>query len=140
MIDKHTGRIRFDGGLMVTPLTLIDDLAQFLDMEKDAVIANGPWKTFSIRNMSLAGRPISLSILFEDNRIRELHLSCESGYRSWDDYSFAKESQTKVANDQLLEELLGMKPPQSFSWGIIESSLDIKSGDAGIVVRYGGRG
>ncbi len=87
--------------------------------------------------MSLARRPISLSISFEDNRIRSLHLSCVSGSNSWADYSSAKESETKAANDRLLEDLLGMKPPKSFSWGIVESSFDSKTGDAGIVIRYG---
>ena len=137
MINIQTGRICFDGGFTVTPLTVTDDLVGFVDMEKDKLLENGPWKTFSIRNMSLAGSPISLSISLEDNRIRSLHLSCVSGSNSWADYSSAKESETKAANDRLLEDVLGMQPPQSFPWGVAESLLDSKTGDAGIVIRYG---
>jgi hypothetical protein len=137
MIDTQTGRICFDSGFTVTPLTVIDDIAGFVDFEKDKVLENGPWKTYSIRNMSLCGRPISLSISFEDNRIRSLHMSCASGSESWADYSTAKEFEIKAANDRLLEDILGMKPSQCFWWGIVESSFDSKTGDAGIVIRYG---
>ena len=140
MIDIQTGRICFDGGFAVTPLTVINDLAEFVDMGKDKLLENGPWKTFSVWNMSLAGRPISLSISFENNRIRSLHLSCVSGTNSWADYSSAKASKTKAANDRLLEELLGMNPPQNFPWGVAESSFDSKTGDAGIIIRYESEG
>jgi len=137
MINVQTGQISFDGGVTISPLTVIDDLCDSVDLEGDKMLENGCWKTFLVRGRSLAGRPVSFLALFENGGIRSLHVSCVSGFDSWAEHSTANESEVKAANDKLLEELLGREPPYRFPWGTAESVFDSKTGDAVIVIRYG---
>jgi len=115
---------------------MVDDVGACIDTAKGETLENGKWQTLSFRNMSLDGHPVSLSMSFESDRIRFIHLSCRSNATSWADYSPEKEAEVKTANDKLLKKLLHKKPPYRFSWGIVESSFDGKTGDAGIFIRY----
>ncbi len=136
MIDTKTGEICFDSGFCLNPLTTIKDLSHYVDVAKDKIVDNGLWKSYVIRNISLAGHLVSLSVSFEDDRIKALHISCSSGLESWADYSHDNQSIAKTTNDKLLEELFDCNSPYQFSWGIAESSFDTKTGDACIVITY----
>ncbi len=136
MIDTKLGRIYFDSGFCLNPSTTIDDLCHYVDVAKDKIVENGLWKSYVIRNISIAGHPVSLSVSFKGDRIQILHLSCSSGLESWADYSSDNQFTVKMTNDKLLEELFGRNAPYRFSWGIAESSIDTKTGDACIVITY----
>jgi len=135
MIDTQTGRICFDGGLIVFPSTLIKDLAGFEDIK--LTIDNGPWKRLSIRKILLAGQKISLSIAFYNNLISSLEMACSiDGYDSWENYSLEKEADRMKLNDQLFEKLTGLKPPQDFHWGSIKSLFDPRGGCSVLFIKY----
>jgi len=53
---------------------------------------------------------------------------------SWDDWSEAKELQSKVEYDHWLTSEIGTR--RVFSWGNIEAYFDAKGGGSGIVLRY----
>jgi hypothetical protein len=58
----------------------------------------------------------------------------QSGMLSWDDWSEAKELQSKVEYDHWLTSEIGTR--RVFSWGNIEAYFDAKGGGSGIVLRY----
>ena len=135
MIDTQTGRIYFDDGLIVSPSTVVKDLAGFEDFK--LTVDNGPWKSFSIRKILIAEQEISLSIAFYNNLISSLEMACSiDGYDSWENYSLEKEADRMKLNDQLFEKLTGLKPPQDFHWGSIKSLFDPRGGCSVLFIKY----
>ena len=134
MIDTKTGNVSLDNGVQFGATTVVEDLSSQAEVEK--VVENGIYQTYALRGVSLAGESIALLFMFEQNVLRSVDFGCSAGRSSWADVSVERERQRKRQNDQLLVKLLKARAPYKFSWGTIESTLDVKTGDASIVLRY----
>jgi hypothetical protein len=54
---------------------------------------------------------------------------------SWDKWSEDKELKRKAQHDELLKNAIG-NPPYKYSWGLISSNYDPRSGTSNIVLNY----
>ncbi len=136
MFDRITGQLFFKEGLIVGPTLTPEAITSYIDQEKDKVVENGNWKTYTIRNITIYGYSVSLLTVFKMDQIESLRLSCVSNRNSWASYSPAEEIVVKKKTERLLKKILGTQLSGQFPWGSVESLYDIKTGDAGIFIRY----
>lgn len=129
MIEKETGRIKFDK-FTLFPRMELDDF--FAGVDKDEIVS------FSRNsNIELYLKPqksknsffiVRLFFECDNKRLKYVLLSAQddNSIPSWDTWSRENELERKVRNDVWLQEELGV-PPYKFTWGMLESVFDEKA-------------
>ncbi|MDR1180757.1 MAG: hypothetical protein LBL13_02100 [Bacteroidales bacterium] len=79
-----------------------------------------------------------LTLIFEPSGMicmALLHMLIDDIPLSWDEWSEAKELERKMKHDELLKNAIG-NPPYKYSWGLISSNYDPRSGSSNIALNY----
>ena len=137
MINTKTGEILLGDWPSVSSKTVLNDLTQLKDFKMDLTVENGIYKRFFIGQVQIAKTDFFASLAFESDRLKSISLSLAAEHASsWGDWSHEKEKKTKVLHNKFLQEQFNSVPPYKLAWGSVESCLDVKTGDARIIVTY----
>ena len=75
-------------------------------------------------------------IYFDKNDIIDsVSFSMQETIPLWENWSKDEEQKLKIKHDEWLANCLGL-PPYKYSWGTIESGIDIHNSTSIIVIRY----
>lgn len=130
-IDTSTGSIEFRGGRLDPALTKNAFLSTPFASEAVVTVDNGPWVTYDLKLEDAA----AASVVFEDQRLREVRLAITDPEESRGDWTETVELARKERHDTWLREELGDIRGR-FAWGSVESVFDPRALCSQIIIRY----
>ena len=137
MIDAESGRILIEGDVpfSVAPgLTRNAFLAATAVRPVEALVENGPWKSYSFR-CRILNRDWALGLTFKGETLHTVAMALATANESWSNWSEAEERRKLAEHDELLNTALGA-PPYTYPWGQIRSTFDRKTGGSSISIQY----
>jgi hypothetical protein len=139
MIDPSNGTFSIDDAeISVSPLlTMAEFLSSTLGKGAQSRGSNDGWSRWNFRT-TVHGRKFAFTLFFHGRGLSMVHFAPIVGNESWANWSVGAEQTRKLEYDRLLVEILG-SPPYEFPWGSATAGIDLKTGDACMVVRYVGK-
>ncbi|HVX91575.1 MAG TPA: hypothetical protein VHC20_08300 [Candidatus Paceibacterota bacterium] len=137
MIDRATGALRFNDGVVIDP-TLTR--AQFLQMRPgetcDVSVRNEPWCSWRVTRLTSGGRVFIAVVQFRGEELQSVELveSDLVGFGDWKDWSEARELEDQRRYAIFLSSELGSR--RSFPWGTTSAIYDARSGGSFIKISY----
>jgi hypothetical protein len=137
VIDRTTGALHFDDGVVIEP-TLTR--AQFLQMQPgetlDLSVQNEPWCSWRVTRLRSAGRVFIAVVQFRGEELQSVELveSDMVGFGDWKDWSEARELEDQRRYATFLSSELGSR--RSFHWGTTSAIYDTRSGGSFIKISY----
>ncbi|MFC3123053.1 hypothetical protein [Agaribacter flavus] len=111
-------------------------LSSELKNDLGKLVHNGEFRSYYTSKYDVQGKSFVFRIYFESGVLKSVALSPVSGQPSWDAVEEAKLKQDKDDNDKWLLDKFSLKAPSSFTWGVLESVLDMKGGSSKIIMRF----
>ncbi len=104
----------------------------------EILMCNEPWCSYRLPAVALRESRVRVTLQSENQTLRAIGLVHDTPQLrlSWVDWSEAREHQRKAFHDAWLASREVDAPVGRYSWGKIESCLDIKTGDSGICITY----
>lgn len=139
MICNRTGEIKFSN--ITQSLNARMEKSNFLASPfKNEILRDDSHTTSSIyvlNTMDLWNKKVNVTLIFDQSdKLFMVRMSLSTGVaKSWENWSEDSEKKLKVAHDNFLEQHLGL-PPYDYSWGVIGSNYDPRSGSSMITIRY----
>lgn len=92
---------------------------------------------YVLNTMDLWNKKVNVTLIFDQSdKLFMVRISLSTGVaKSWENWSEDSEKKLKVTHDNFLEQHLG-SPPYDYSWGVIGSNYDPRSGSSMITIRY----
>lgn len=139
MIDRSTGSLHFDDGIVIGPALT---RTQFLNMQvgetREVSVKNEPWCSWRVTRLKAGGRMFIAILQFQSEQLQSVELveSDQVGFGDWKDWSEAHELENLQRYEEFLTRELGSN--RSFTWGSAKASYDARSGGSSISIAYRG--
>lgn len=138
MIDKNTGKIRFEEPpFELGPETTRSDfLASDVARQSHTIVENEPWHSWGLPRMR-SGLTFAVSVYFEGERLKRVFLADADdrfGVR-WEDVTAEKLQAQMESHDQWLSEYCHIEQGWH-PWGSVSSIFDNKGGGCDIMIAY----
>ncbi|NPC91997.1 hypothetical protein HOO54_07160 [Bacillus sp. WMMC1349] len=132
MIDKITGSVILENGSIVLNSKMSLEIFMTTSLYKGGTIDNN----YLLKDtQEINGKSFSLTVFFNNGKLKEVHLSEIMNGLSWDNWTENIEMEKKKSHDQWLLSVLG-KEPYHYSWGHVASIFDKKGCISLIILRY----
>ncbi|MFS0653841.1 hypothetical protein [Bacillus sp. 179-C3.3 HS] len=132
MIDKTTGSIILDNVNKVINSRMSSEVFKTTSLYKGGIIHTN----YQLIDTHLInGKEFLITLFFDNEKLKEVHLSEFINGLSWDNWTEDVELAKKKSHDQWLLTSLGEKP-YDYSWGYVESIFDKKGCVSSIIIRY----
>ena len=132
MLDKTTGSLLVGSNkVLLSPNMLIENFIKI-------PLYNGGniGISYSVKNpQDIDGKTFIITIYFDNQKLKEIHLSEFFNGLSWDGWTEDNEIKKKKSHDEWLASILG-EDPYMYSWGTVESVFDKKGCVSSIIIRY----
>lgn len=137
MIDRATGALNFDDGVVIEPaLTRAQFLLVPTGEAREVWVRNEPWCSWRVTRLKAGGRAFLAVLQFRGEELESVELveSDQVGLGDWKDWSEAHELESKRRYAELLLRELGAR--RSFDWGSASAIYDARSGGSFISIAY----
>lgn len=132
MIDQLTGSIILDNGNIVLNSEMTLETFMTSSLYKGGMVDNN----YILKDkQEINGKSFSLTLFFNNEKLKEVHLSKVINGLSWNNWTEDEEIAKKKSHDQWLLTVLGNES-YHYSWGNVESVFDKKGCVSSIILRY----
>ena len=137
MIDIKNGRIKFniDSDLIKNGLTKSEFMKSVL-FDEVLKTDDYAYTNYYLKLQHIGLETFTVDLLFNENDVIDsVYISMRDSIPHWENWSKDEELKLKVKHDRWLADYIGL-PPYKYSWGTIESVIDIHDNTSSIVIRY----
>jgi hypothetical protein len=137
IIDKNGTIIIQNLGITITPEFTVDDLNSNPHFETFKYGgSNDDYTRYYLWNELIIGDlPFTANLYFYKNKISSIHMSCLTFKNLNEDFWSVINELTQKKHEELIIAQHG-GTQKLYSWGVVYTSKDVKSGYAGIGIRY----
>jgi hypothetical protein len=132
------GIIRLYEDLIIKPGFSLKDMMPVAQKHSITLsVANEPkYVSYKTPKLKFHGKDVIATTYFEDQIIKRVTLYISDNSRGWADFDNIDQGNKKREQDAWLKKIIGTDPPYNYTWGIIESVFNTKSGFCQVVVSY----
>ncbi len=132
------GKIKADKwGFEITSKTSENDfLSSEIKNDIHILVDNGDYKSYYTEPYEVYSKLFVFRVYFEKGLLVSITLSPAGKKPSWDNVEKDALLLDKANNDNWLKNQFSILAPTSFSWGTLESVLDLRGGSSTLVLRY----
>lgn len=139
MINIQNGNIDIDNINFTIKQKLTKD--EFISSNLFADVLNNDeygYTRYYIKPQIICGEKFAISLIFNPDGflyMANIGIQSDDVISSWENWSESREMQKKEFHDKWLEKNIG-QPPYSYTWGLMASSYDPRSGSSSINITY----